>query len=594
MKSPVSITLIILSVVLLTSAYHFTWKNEQWKDAVHTDAASYYRYLPMIFIDQELDDQKDNPTVIKYFIGTAFLYLPFFFLACGTSYIAGLPVDGYSMLFPIFISIGTIFYFILGLRFLSKFLVYYFARSWIICTLLCAITVGTIAFFYTVNAPGWAHIVAFSLVCFLLYHLKKITVDYNKASIIAIIAGSSLLFFIRPTDIIILLITPFLASDLQSFAAILKKVFSERRTLLLALFLAAVPMVCQLAIYKIYTDEFFFWSYTKEGFDFLHPEFMKVLLGYEKGLFVYTPICFLALFGLFRLFKINRYLFTGIVIYLFLNAYIISSWWCWNYGCIYGPRAFIEHFPLFFLLLGFLLDTTNKFLKNTVIVSLVLLSMLNLFQIYQAVTGILDQDYRTTAKGYWDVFLRTDKGYSGKFYKIPLDERKENIAARTIWFNDMELVDSTWLNSNTISDEKAHSGKRASKVNANFGYSVGLRKKLVEVPYNKNVLIRVSGWFYVPQPGSNSYFVIAFANNKNCFKFITSKLDGSLQNFGAWEHQVFELYMPKLPEEGERDKDTRVEFYYFNNSTMDCYLDDLSIEFIQFKKMDRVLDISWE
>ncbi|HRG37422.1 MAG TPA: hypothetical protein PK289_02725, partial [Bacteroidia bacterium] len=89
MKSPVSVTLIILSIVLLTSAYHFRWKNEQWKYAVHTDAYSYNRYLPMIFINQEFDDDKDNPDVIKYFIGTALFYAPFFFLACAGSFIFG-------------------------------------------------------------------------------------------------------------------------------------------------------------------------------------------------------------------------------------------------------------------------------------------------------------------------------------------------------------------------------------------------------------------------------------------------------------------------------------------------------------------------
>jgi hypothetical protein len=594
MKSPVSITLIFLSVVLLTSAYHLTWKNGQWKNAVHTDAVSYYRYLPMIFIDQELDDPEDNPTVIKYFIGTAFLYLPFFFLACAASFVFGLPVDGYSMLFPVFISIGTIFYLILGLRFLSKFLAYYFVRSWIICTLLCGITFGTVAFFYTVNAPGWAHIVAFGLICFLLYHLKKLTVDFNKASIIAILAGSSLLFFTRPTDIIILIVAPFLAKDFNSFILLLKKVFSEKKVVFIGLFLAALPMVCQLLMYKAYTGQFFFWSYTKEKFDFFHPKIMKVLFGYAKGFFVYTPICFLALFGLFHLYKTNRYLFVGITLYLSLNIYIISSWWCWNYGCIYGPRAFVEHLPLFFLLLGFLLDSKNKFLKGGIITSIVLLSMLNLFQIYQAVTGILDQDCRTDAKGYWDVFLRTDRGSSGKFFRLPLDERNENVVSRSSWFNDMERTDSTWLNPGSIVSGKAYSGAHASKVNSAGNFSVGLRKKLKEIPYNKNVFIRASGWFYVPQPGSKSYFTIAFAANENCFKFITSNLDGYLQHYGTWEYHVFEMYMPKLPPKAEQDPDTRVEFYYYNNSDMDCYVDDLNIEFIQFKKMDRVLDISWE
>ncbi len=593
-KSPVSITLIILSVVLLISAYQFRWKNDQWKYAIHTDAVSYYRYLPMIFIEHEFDNETDNPTVIKYFVGTAILYLPFFALACVSSLMVGLPVDGYSMLFPVFISIGGIFYLIAGLHFLSKFLAHYFARSWVICTILCAIVLGTVAFFYTVNAPGWSHIPAFALICFLLYHLKKLTIDFNRLSIISIFASSSLLFFTRPTDIIILTVAPFLAADFKSFMEIVKRVFSEKKTVLIAVLVAVVPAACQLGIYKAYTDEFFYWSYTKEGFDFLHPAIIKVLFGYAKGLFVYTPLCFLALFGLFHLYKSNRYLCIGVLIYLVLNIYIISSWWCWNYGCIYGSRSFIEHYPLFFLLLGFLIDAKNKFLKTATFICIAFFCFLNLFQIYQAVVGILDQDFQTTAKGYWNVFLRTDNGYSGKFYKIPLDESEENVISRSIWSNDMERRDTTWLNPNSITNEKFHSGSHASKVNAANNFSVGLRKKMAELPYNKDVLIRASGWFYIPEKESNSFFTIAMATDKECFKFITYKMDGYVQQPGTWEYHVFELYMPKLTETEEQDPSRRIEFYYYNKSDMDCYVDDLHIEFIQFKKMERELDLSWE
>lgn len=594
MRSPVSITLIILSVVLLILTYNFRWKDEQWKYAVYADAYSYNRYLPMIFIEGQFDDEADNPDVIKYYVGTAILYLPFFLLACAGSFLTGLPVDGYSMLFPVFISIGTLFYFILGLHFLRKFFSYYFARSWVICTLLCALTFGTVAFFYTVNAPGWAHIAAFALVCFLLYHIKKLTLSFNRGSILAILVSSSLLFFVRPSDIVVLVLAPFLANDFKTFVSILKNIFSERKTLMLGLFLVLIPLIIQLSIYKAYTDHFLIWSYTKEKFDFLHPEIMKVLFGYEKGFFVYTPICFLALFGLYRLYKLNAYLFTGVVIYTLLNIYIISSWWCWNYGCIYGPRVFIEHYPVFFLLLGFLLDTNYKLVKIAVVSCIGLLSMLNLFQIYQAVIGVLDHDYRTTSAGYWDVFLRTDRGNSGKFYRAPLDESGQNIEKRIRLMNDMERVDSTWLNPHTIVAEQSHSGTHSSKINAKNNFSVGMRKKLSEVFYNKNVFIRASGWFYVSKPGTGSYFTIAFVSNGKCYRFIPSNLDGFTQQYGKWEYHVFEMYMPKLKEAAEKDPDTSVEFYYFNNSEVDCYLDDLSIEFIQFKKMDRVLDISWE
>ena len=194
LRSPTSVTLILIAIVLFFCDYNFRWKNEQWKYAVHTDAADYYRYLPTVIIDQHFNEEVANP--IKYFVGTAIMYAPFFFVAIVVSFIAGLPVDGYSLLFPVFISIGTLFYLMFGLHFFSKFLKFYIKRYWVICVVLVSIAFGTTAYYYTVNSPGWAHIVAFALICFLLYNFKKIIVDFNKISIIAIISAGSFLFFV--------------------------------------------------------------------------------------------------------------------------------------------------------------------------------------------------------------------------------------------------------------------------------------------------------------------------------------------------------------------------------------------------------------
>jgi hypothetical protein len=592
--SPVSLTLILLTIILLVSDYNLRWKNEQWKYAVHTDAADYYRYLPMVFIDHKFDDQADNPSVIKYFVGTAVLYSPFFTIACAGSYFSGFPVDGYSIWFPILISIGTLFYFIFGLYYFSKFLKYYITPPWIIPVVLFTITFGTVAFHYTVNTPGWSHIPAFWLVCYLFYHFKKLMTDYNQLSIIAIIAGTSFLFFTRPTDVIVIVLAPFFADGLNSFFTIIKRVSAGKRTILIGICLALIPLLCQISIYKVYTGKFFIWSYTKEGFDFLHPEITNVLFSYAKGFFVYTPICFLSLFGFFRLYKINLHLFYGILIYLVSTIYLVSSWWCWNYGYSYGARVFIEHYPIFFFLLALLLDVKNWFLKVFTIIFIVLLSALNLFQIYQAENGILDQDFKTNEKGYWDVFLSTEKGYSGKYYRYPVDERPENILKRISFFNDMEKKDTFWLNPGSQVTDISHSGDYSSKVNKDSWYSTGIREKLNNIPYSKNVLIRVSGWFFIPEKGSDSYFAISFVANCKSRGFYHFSLDGSTENFNKWEFHTFEMYMPKLSKEVEEDPETLVEFYYFNNSKMNCYIDDLNIEFLEFKKMDRVLDLSWE
>ncbi len=594
LTSSFNITLLLICFSLLYSDYTYRLKGDQWKYAVNTDAYYYYRYLPSIFINHHLDSEKENPRVIKYFIGTPLMELPFFGMAYFTSYFANEPLDGYSKWFPIFISFATLFYLLWGIYFFGKFLRQFEVKEWIICTVSLSMVFCTNIFYYAVFAPGWCHIIAFGLVCFLLYHLKKIFIEFNKRSLIYIIVASSFLFFVRPTDAIVLLIAPFLAKDKSNLLDIVRRSIQEKKTIFVALLFAAIPAVCQLGIYKAHTDHFFVWSYTKEGFNFLKPEIVNVLFSYSKGFFVYAPICFLALFGFRNVYKQNTFLFGGILIYLLVNIYIISSWWCWNYGYSLGNRAFVEHLPIFFLLLAFLLSTKNIFVRILIILLIMFFGYVSVFQTFQSEHGILDKDYRTDAKGYWNVFLNNKRDNSGKYFRFPVEENKENVISRQEYFNDLERIDTAWINTSTGSDELAHSGKFSSKVNKDASFSIGMKKKFGEFPYNRNVLIRVSGWFYISQKGSNSFFAISFTNKGKSIDYCTYKMDGYMDNFGKWENKVFEIYMPKFSEEQEREKGNQIEFYLYNDSDKNCYVDDLKIEFIEFKHLDRLLDIDWE
>jgi len=593
-RSPVSLTIVFIGIIMLFSDYHFRWKEDQWKFAVHTDAADYYRYLPMIFVDHEFDGQEENPQVVKYFAGTAICYLPFFTIAYYSSVAAGIPADGYTVLFPVLISIGTLFYLLFGLVYLSKFLRFYQIREWIICVTLISLSFGTMAFHYTVMAPGWSHIVAFGLVCYLLYHCKKLLFEFNSGSIVAIIAVSSLLFFVRPTDVLILLVAPFLATDRQHFIATLKRVFTRKMAVFIGLVLAVVPVICQLIVYRWGTGEFLVWSYTKEGFNFAKPEIANVLFSYAKGLFVYTPMCLLALFGFIMLYRKSRYQFWGALIYMVLNMYVISSWWCWNYGASYGTRAFIEHYPVFFLLLALLLTVKQLWVKATTLTFLVAFTALNLFQTYQANTGILDHDFKTTAKGYWHVFLRTDKGNSGKFYRFPADESPGNVVQRLTFTNGMETVDSAWINPGNRSADRAHSGKFSSKVDKTTAFSTGKYLLLDSIPVKRNVLIRASGWFFIPKKGSGAFFAISFVSEDKSVNYTPFALDGYTEHYGTWEYHVFELQMPNFSDRIKQSPTSRAEFYCYNDAAMPCYVDDLKIEFIEFNEMERPLDLSWE
>ena len=54
------------------------------------------------------------------------------------------------------------------------------------------------------------------------------------------------------------------------------------------------------------------------------------------------------------------------------------------------------------------------------------------------------------------------------------------------------------------------------------------------------------------------------------------------------------MYMPKLRKNKAIEANDNIEFYLFNNAEQYCYVDDLRIEFIEFKKLDRILDIWWD
>ncbi len=587
-KSSLSITLAFICLTILFADYNYRWKGEQWKYAVNTDAYYYYRYLPSVFINHHIDSDAENPRSVKYFIGTSIFEFPFFTAAYFLSYLFHLPLDGYSILFPIFISIATLFYLLWGLYFFGNFLKFYSFPDWLISVVILALGFSTNIFHYTVIAPGWCHIIAFGLVCFILYHIKKLYINFNNKSLLLTIVATSFLFFVRPTDVLILLIAPFLAFDRINLKETINKITAEKKTIFIAIIISLIPMICQLAIYKVHTGHFFIWSYSKEGFNFLKPEIKNVLFSYSKGLFIYTPICFLSLFGLINIYKINRFQFFGFVIYLFINIYVISSWWCWNYSYSFGARAFVEHFPIFFFLLAYLLNVNKFVLKVSLILIMIFFGYLNIFQTFQAEKGILDKDFKTDSKGYWNVFLRNDKGYSGKYFRYPVDESIGNIISRTKYFYDMEQIEAT------ITNEKSHSGNYSSKVNKSANFSKGLIKKLSEVPYNKNVLIRVSGWFYITSKASNSFFAISFTDKGKAINYNTFPLDIYMDNYGQWENKVFELYMPKFSSLQEKEIGNQIEFYQYNNSDVDCYVDDLKIEFIEFKKLDRLLDIDWE
>lgn len=120
--------------------------------------------------------------------------------------------------------------------------------------------------------------------------------------------------------------------------------------------------------------------------------------------------------GLFYLFKINKYKFIVLSIFLVLITYIISSWWCWWYAGSLGQRAFVDYYSIVALLMAFSYNNIKE--KLNFFTKILISGFLGVFILY---SSILAYQYRyyiigfenMTKERFWFSFLKTDKKYIG-------------------------------------------------------------------------------------------------------------------------------------------------------------------------------------
>jgi hypothetical protein len=152
----------------------------------------------------------------------------------------------------------------------------------------------------------------------------------------------------------------------------------------------------------------------KNVFFWLQPQFINVLFSYRKGWLVYSPLMLLSLLGFIILFKKNKPLFLGIIIYFLINLYLISSWWDWAYGGAFGMRALVQVsailiIPLAYFIQWFFEVVKLKYLKFAGAVVVLFFCFLNVLQSNLYKHGIISYD-GMTKESYWFTFLK--KNYS--------------------------------------------------------------------------------------------------------------------------------------------------------------------------------------
>lgn len=349
--------------------------------------------------------------VIKYPLGFAVIYAPFFFLAHWLAPSLGYAQDGFSAPYQWFIIAGHCFYVLLGLWVARKVLLHFFSEK-ITALLLILLFVGTNLFFTTTTMVAMPHGHLFLFYALILWY----TIQWHKTPNIknSVLLGLSIGFaaLIRATEILVVLIP--LLWNVNSKASWNQKwqlIKAQKKHIFILVIVVVLVGAIQLIYYKLATGKFFIDAYNNagEGFDFFRPHTLDFLFSARKGWLVYTPIFIFSFWGFWLMWKQKHFGALALFVFSVLNIYLLSSWTCWWYAESFGQRALVQSYLVLLIPMGYLLKFLfyQKFwLKISVFSMMVLFVGLNQFQTWQLHNGLIHPS-RMTNEAYWAHFMKT-------------------------------------------------------------------------------------------------------------------------------------------------------------------------------------------
>ena len=187
----------------------------------------------------------------------------------------------------------------------------------------------------------------------------------------------------RPTELIIVFIPLLWAAAAAGHWAFVKK---HQYHIWLCCLGGLLGMAPQLAYWQ-YTTGHLIHDVGSKWY-FLNPWF-RVLVGKEKGWFLYTPVSIMMVAGL-RMMK--EYPFRKAVLtFCLLNIWIVISWSDWRYGGSYSTRALVQSYPVLALPLACVVQYFFRQGKSYLLYTLLLLlTLLNFYQLRIYNSGVAE------------------------------------------------------------------------------------------------------------------------------------------------------------------------------------------------------------
>lgn len=575
------------------------------------DVFGYYLYLPATFIHHDLGIKNFawvkeildtyNPTmgfyqaylspggdyVMKYPVGMAIMYSPFYFMGQVLAHIFGYSPDGFTLPYQLSIALGGLFYTVAGIWFLRKILLNYFPDSVAALTMVFVVA-GTNYFQLTAFDGAMPHNYLFTLFALIVWVTIRwhASPKWNYALAIGVLCGLATL--IRPTAIIIVLV-PVLWGVLKG-SAFREKISLVRKNLAMVVAMAIVMLAVvsiQLLYWKLHSGAWIYYSYEKgEKLEWIAPYLWKVLFSYKKGWLVYTPLMVFALVGFWPLFARYRSIFLSVFVFFTAHLLIVASWPTWWYGGSFSQRTMMESYVLLALPLGAFIEwisAQKSLIRRPLIAGLLLLVLLNLFQTWQYMHLVLDP-MRMTRAYYWSVFGKTSLTDADRLYLEPSTNNEEreflqnegNYSSKIIAKYDFETPGQA--GPENLSKDTASSGSYSLKMNRNLEFSPGINLPYKDLSKKDFAWIRATAWVYFTcKPEEALCGLVITCNQKGkAYKYRLLELEKQNLKPGTWNKVTFDYMTPFF-----EDKNNTVQVYFWQRGDREFLVDDFEIRLFE-------------
>ena len=427
---------VLLAAALLAAAgYVFVYATARADPPIRSDGFSYYVYLPSWFLYHDASlgavardccgGEYDPFTAIVRWpgtgrwvnahpIGVAILQAPFFLVGHGLTKWTNLSPDGFTFYYQHAAGLAGAFWTIAGLVVLADVLRRRFS-DWVTAATIVAVLFGTNLYHYATYDSSYSHAYSFFLLAAFLsltdrwfrnLHSETGSSQVATTVLLGVVAG--LIVLTRHTNaIFLILFALYGVTSAETLRANIARLTAHWRDLAIMAIVGAAVLLPQLAIYREATGRLFVSSYGTLGFTFASPHLWGVLFSVQKGLFFWSPVLLGAVAGVILGDKAKLPFLSGTVIVFAIDAYLIASWWDWQFGGSYGHRGFVDVLPLFAFGLAALFEWSAarsvwRIAVTALTIAVTALSVVQMLQYWNGVLPISD----TTWQQYRAVFLQ--------------------------------------------------------------------------------------------------------------------------------------------------------------------------------------------